>query len=356
MTKKEIWLIGILCFLCLQACSNKKTQDTTIQTYPQDETRTLIDTVPLTQDTTVQTYLQDGTKTLMDTVPLPQDNIPQFPQKLQKDYVIHLISKTPYELYLDDILISAETKNNTIETVEINPFLLKNGIHRIKMRYFPLLKSSAAQTNRLLHPEDVYHSKDNKSDVYFFELDPLTDKNKLNFPAAALKIVPPSSPVPFWEQEWTVKVNNIPYDIVGWQDGEDLSTWDRDELEEQVLAYYQKLHSVMNKGQIAEYTKMTKRRDIESAISFYYTQQEYVDRYTQDIKDLKKMAVGRMLPISKYEMKLYADNKLVSLLIPSNKYKAWGVLRSSTSIGEDIDWNVFLYKPKGSDDFVFIRN
>lgn len=64
-----------------------------------------------------------------------KDSLPQYPKEQQTSYVVHLNAKTPFELYLDYILISRSISNNFNKTVELNSYLLENGTHKIKIRF-----------------------------------------------------------------------------------------------------------------------------------------------------------------------------------------------------------------------------
>ena len=84
-----------------------------------------------------------------------------FPKEKQITYSVHINAITPYEIYIDDIPLSGfgryyQSGMNT--TLELNPYLLNNGVHKLKIRYLPL----ETATDGLLQPGDVYHNKDAK--------------------------------------------------------------------------------------------------------------------------------------------------------------------------------------------------
>lgn len=40
---------------------------------------------------------------------------------------------------------------------------------------------------------------------------------------APLEIKRPTNPIPYFEQEWEVDVKDLPYELEGWSNGQDLS-------------------------------------------------------------------------------------------------------------------------------------
>ena len=80
---------------------------------------------------------------------------------------------------------------------------------------------------------------------------------------------------------------------------------------------------------------------------------------------IEKYCKNNMAPMEDYEMKIYAEGKLVTLERKSNtkefnnksplNIKGWGALiRKGEKSGAE-DFRVLLYLPQGSDEFVIIR-
>lgn len=323
MIKRKQMILSVFSLLCLYACENHTKK--------------------------VENF---KTKTIMT------DTIPQYPKEKQKSYVLHLNTKTPYELYFDDILINSEDDFGISQSIQLNPYLLQNGTYIVRIRYLPRPNSSLG--DNLLQPEDVYYSSDSKWNIYFLELTlnnerPLGYEDTIDYASAALEVIPPPSAVPFWDQEWEVEVKNIPYDLRGWRDGEDLSVWDQEELEKEVLAYYQKVRNMMDQGLVFDFMDITSRKDIELAIATYSTTEEYQDMRLANIANIEKECVGKMRPIDYYEMRLFAHGKLVGLQIPFGEFKDWSVLMSDDDEEGTSSWNILLYRPKDGKDFVPIR-
>ncbi|WP_010521872.1 hypothetical protein [Aquimarina agarivorans] len=56
----------------------------------------------------------------------------------QITYAIHVNAKTPFEIFIDDIPLERFYESGMNTTLELNPYLLSNGLHKLKVRYLPL--------------------------------------------------------------------------------------------------------------------------------------------------------------------------------------------------------------------------
>ena len=234
-----------------------------------------------------------------------EDKLPQYPKEKQISFIAHLNSKTPFELYLDDNLIDWELMSGINKSVELNPYLLNNGTHILKIRFFP----PESNEDKLVHPNDIVYDKDVKWHLYFVKLkkdaaDPLGHAGEIDYPGSALPIVAPPTDVPIWEQEFKVQVNDLPYTSKGWSDGEDLSKRDQKELEKVAVSYFNKLRNLLNEGKIKEFMALNKTNDFETSVSNYDNQKQYEDDYLENVELLTKKCVGNMQPINNYIMKL----------------------------------------------------
>ena len=171
--------------------------------------------------------------------------------------------------------------------------------------------------------------------------------------------------MPYFEQEWEVELTDLPYELEGWSKGQDLRKWDKKELEKKVVAYYQKLWHILNNGEGERWTKLTQKRINETAIFYYESQEENQEAIKNNQQNIEKYCTNNMIPLEDYEMKLYAEGKLVCLERKThtrefnNKspldIKGWSpLIRKGKKSGAGY-YNVLLYLPQGSDEFVIIR-
>ena len=282
--------------------------------------------------------------------------IQQIPLEKQITYGISLSMRVPYELYINDIKADYDYvgANNG---VDMNPYILKNGKYKVKLRIFPAFKAG----EKLIASKDIKNSNISfGSYIRNKETDEI-----LNYEDKPLPITAPTIDVPYFEQEWEVEITDLPYELEGWSKGQDLRKWDKKELEKKVVAYYQKLWHILNNGEGGRWTKLTQKRINETAIFYYESQEENQEAIKNNQQNIVKYCTNMMIPLEDYEMKLYAEGKLVCLERKThtrefnNKspldIKGWSPLILKGKKSGAGYYNVLLYLPQGSDEFVIIR-
>ena len=281
--------------------------------------------------------------------------IQQIPLEKQITYMIDITTNIPVIVYVNDI--KASELNMPLGTaIDLNPYVLKNGKCKIKLQIFPLFRRG----DTLVTVENIM-----RCNLFFgsYIRNKETDKI-LNYKAdVALPIVAPKEDVPYFEQEWEVEITDLPYELEGWSKGQDLRKWDKKELEKKVVAYYQKLWRILNNGEGERYMDLWKQADQE--LMFYDYETDYDSIYKEESEEIKKNCTDNMIYLEDYEMKLYAEGKLVCLERKThtrefNNYspldiKGWSpLIRKGRKSGAE-DFPVKLYLPEGSNEFVIIR-
>ena len=280
----------------------------------------------------------------------------QIPLEKQITYGISLSMRVPYELYINDIKADCDYVGAN-SGVDMNPYILKNGKYKVKLRIFPAFKAG----EKLIEFDDI-----EKSNISFDSYIRNKETNEiLNYNSIPLPIVAPKEDVPYFEQEWDVELTELPYELEGWSKGQDLRKWDKKELEKKVVAYYQKLWHILNNGEGERWTKLTQKRINETAIFYYESQEENQEAIKNNQQNIEKYCTNNMIPLEDYEMELYAEGKLVCLERKThtkefnNKspldIKGWSpLIRKGKKSGAGY-YNVLLYLPQGSNEFVIIR-
>ena len=281
--------------------------------------------------------------------------IQQIPLEKQITYMIDITTNIPVIVYVNDI--KASELNMPLGTaIDLNPYVLKNGKCKIKLQIFPLFRRG----DTLVTVENIM-----RCNLFFGSYIRNKETNEiLNYKAdVALPIVAPKEDVPYFEQEWEVEITDLPYELEGWSKGQDLRKWDKDKLEKKVVAYYQKLWRILNNGEGERYMDLWKQADQE--LMFYDYETDYDSIYKEESEEIKKNCTDNMIYLEDYEMKLYAEGKLVCLERKThtrefNNYspldiKGWSpLIRKGRKSGAE-DFPVKLYLPEGSNEFVIIR-
>ena len=282
--------------------------------------------------------------------------IQQIPLEKQITYIIALSMRVPYELYINDIKADYDYVGAN-SGVDMNPYILKNGKYKVKLRIFPAFKAG----EKLIASKDIKNSNISfGSYIRNRETDEI-----LNYEDKLLPITAPTIDVPYFEQEWEVEITDLPYELEGWSKGQDLRKWDKKELEKKVVAYYQKLWRILNNGEGEKYVEVWKKADQELFSYYYTTQERYLKLVENTIEDVEEYCKGTMIPLEDYEMKLYAEGKLVCLERKTHTrefnnhspldIKGWSPLISKGEKSGAADYPVKLYLPEGSNEFVIIR-
>ena len=282
--------------------------------------------------------------------------IQQIPLEKQITYGISLSMRVPYELYINDIKADCDYVGAN-SGVDMNPYILKNGKYKVKLRIFPAFKAG----EKLIASKDIKNSNISfGSYIRNKETDEI-----LNYEDKPLPITAPTIDVPYFEQEWEVEITDLPYELEGWSKGQDLRKWDKKELEKKVVEYYQKLWRILNNGEGEKYVEVWKKADQELFSYYYTTQERYLKLVENTIEDVEEYCKGTMIPLEDYEMKLYAEGKLVCLERKTHTrefnnhspldIKGWSPLISKGEKSGAADYPVKLYLPEGSNEFVIIR-
>lgn len=285
--------------------------------------------------------------------------IQQIPLEKQITYALQLSMRLPYELYINDIKADYDYIGGNIG-VDINPYILKNGKYKIRIKIFPAFKAGKTE----ISIDDLKNSTilfgkyirgNDENDIYHFNMD---DFIKLNYRL-------PNKPVASFEQEWEVEITELPYELEGWSKGQDLRKWDQKVLEKKVVEYHKKLLFILNEGDATTWIDLTNKRSLEIAIFDYSDDIEFKESIEDNMNDISEYCKNNMIPLEDFEMKIYAEGKLVTLERKNHTrdfnnespldLKGWSPLISKGTISGAADYPIKLYLPEGSDEFVIIR-
>ncbi|CAA0230955.1 hypothetical protein R5O11_05435 [Tenacibaculum maritimum] len=273
----------------------------------------------------------------------------------QYRYYIGLGVYLPFELYVNDILIKYGT-TGVSSAVELNPWLLRNGTHKVTIKFFP---DVGGHTVVNMGKEQLPYRIDFNKVVINESRDIVKQEKAIKLP-----LLTKDEDLPYFEQSWDIEITDLPYVLEGWSNGQDLSKWDQEVLEKKVVAYYEKLRRILNDGDAESWFKLDEKRDIEIDV-FDYSSPETIQReFDKNSRRIREYAKGNMIPLEDYKMKVYGkNNQLVTLeRNATNGFRShMGTnIKYMSPIMFDYEgairgYPVKLYLPKGSDEFVIIR-
>ncbi|MCD9622228.1 hypothetical protein LVJ99_14885 [Tenacibaculum maritimum] len=273
----------------------------------------------------------------------------------QYRYYIGLGVYLPFELYVNDILIKYGT-TGVSSAVELNPWLLRNGTHKVTIKFFP---DVGGHTVVNMGKEQLPYRIDFNKVVINESRDIVKQEKAIKLP-----LLTKDEDLPYFEQSWDIEITDLPYVLEGWSNGQDLSKWNQEVLEKKVVAYYEKLRTILNDGDAERWFKLDEKRDIEIDV-FDYSSPETIQReFDKNSRRIREYAKGNMIPLEDYKMKVYGkNNQLVTLeRNATNGFRShMGTnIKYMSPIMFDYEgairgYPVKLYLPKGSDEFVIIR-
>ena len=263
----------------------------------------------------------------------------------------------PYEAYVNDILVEQSNETGMHNTlININQAILKSGTYNFRIKVYPIVGEEKGIEPQTLSFLKVGLAKYEKIPVGEGAM-PDTYQYIQNYPIAKIE-----RPIPFYEVKGEFKVE-VPYEVEGWSKGQDLRKMNQDKLKEKVVAYYQYLWDILNKGNGEEYINLWKTADQETTIFNYSNLDYFNDLNNKEINEINERK-GRMAPLEDYSLKIYGNGKLVALeRVKASKEmngKPFNIQGKSPLIRNGkikgiSTFSLKLYLPENSNDFVIIR-
>lgn len=259
-----------------------------------------------------------------------------------------LIYNFPFngEILINDVVLDKHLYGNLTGTEFINSYILKNGIQKIKIKLY----SSQLDKGKLISEDEL-----KKSSEEFALYNTILDNGEISNLQLLQKLHFPNinKPLPIIECEWSFNAE-LPFELKGWKDAENLSNWDRDKLEKAVVLKYKGLQELLNSEKSNLFLKELELANNEYFISNYYTEQqkkEYLSNLNEDFSLLK----GKVPIVKDYNMRIMGDGKVV-VLESLGKYKGLGILTTEDVVNKKLyPVYIMLYKPLDSTEFKIIR-
>ena len=145
----------------------------------------------------------------------------------------------------------------------------------------------------------------------------------------------------------------VPYENKGWSEGQDLTKFNKDELETAVVAFYKKIGNI--------YSDIKRKEDIY--IYIYNKDLEISQANFEDKKSIKKRqevylrpyenTSFKIQPLENYQLKLFGDGMVVALILNSmdirlrNKTALWAKYNDKDGDLSASFPSLYLYLPQG---------
>jgi hypothetical protein len=281
-------------------------------------------------------------------------------------YMFDIEAKCVFDLYVNGIpaVINSDPCGDVIE---INDFVLENGIYKIKAVFYtdPTQNQNIDKTTFNIYSA-LKINGEKKGGLKLIK----------NLPIPTLVSTKPTTIV----QEWEVELTDLPYTLKGWSKSKIFKEKDSLEIKPKVVAFYEKLRTLLNEGNGEVYINKTKRCDQDMIVYGYVNEDAIKKANENQIKGIPKYAKNNMLPLEDYDLKIYAKGQLVCLERKGNikinsqdpKYQTPKEMIEGVNSIKQIDprgwsplilnapnytrdFHVLLHMPENSNEFEIIR-
>ncbi|MCL1669787.1 hypothetical protein M2T82_17145 [Elizabethkingia ursingii] len=274
-----------------------------------------------------------------------------------------------YEVLINDFPVDryfGPGNGSASGSIPINTAILKSGVQTWKIRIYPVHDSKEVNGKVTMVPrpliEDGARVEMDIEGIRFTESGgiekrfgkvvdfqaPLTNDERTG------KKILADHGKPYVEYTGTFQAD-VPYRLNGWEQGEDLSKLNKDNLEKELLKKYNEYKGWLQNGDLDKIAKSKLNAEKEEAQALYFNKKlndQYISEFTTSW-GRKNITVQ---PLENYSLKFYGDGKVVALI--SNVYKKsplWASFKDEESNNNYTIYNLYFYIPKGKKELEVIR-
>ncbi len=265
-----------------------------------------------------------------------------------------------YELFVNDFLVFKHFEQTNLlgHSTSINDAILKSGLQNVTVKLYPIGEykgknydtfSKNAEIEILIEKYDSADENSDVEDVITIKIPQIGDKNNL------IRI----KGLPYYEHTFTFNAE-VPYNLKGWSESQDLTKVDKDKLEKEVVNFYENYINLIKDKDAKKIENLVIKREKEISQANFYTKsktKKMADEYSKSLNSID------ILPIDNYKMSFLANNRIVRL--ESIKFKNQRINSSLITIEEReyqgkqrkvyVFHGLLLHKPKGSNTLELIR-
>lgn len=254
-----------------------------------------------------------------------------------------------YEVYVNDILVtfSYTTASSAGEqSVDIPQYILKTGVQDLRIKLYPRahengamdkgFRNTALFKGRIVHGDYGNNIGENYKEVITFSAPPL-NSNQSGYEIKKK-----------FEAE-------VPYLLKGWTTGVDLRKENKEGLNKEVLAVYQRFVEAYKNNDVPTIASMIYKREQEVAQAFFFKSGE-PKSYDQGWEAIENEAKGLedIKIVKDREMRFFAEGKIVALLQPKGENRSCSVIEGETK-DSYIYYVLYLYRSKPTGPLEVIR-
>ncbi len=241
----------------------------------------------------------------------------------------------------------------------INDAILKTGMQEVTIKLYPLGQTEIdnfetftknARIDVKIEKYDLLDDSVNE-EVARVKIPQIKDKNNL------IRI----KGLPYFEHTFTFHAE-VPYEVKGWSESQDLTKMNQDQLEKEVVAFHNNYANIIHNQDETKWVELAKNRELEYLLSEEYNdvKSESVKKRKKEVKEIFDSEFKKKIPLDPYEMVFGGQGRIVALKGVNRKSN------SALSFGIEKEYNgklrkirksqyLYLHKPKGSNQLEIIR-
>lgn len=254
-----------------------------------------------------------------------------------------------YEIFVNGMpAFFSFTPGNTAgeQSIDIPQYILRSGKQKIQIKVYPKA-IEAGVLEPAISPQAVFTVR-----VVHFEYGK-TPMNEVQ--VASIKLPQQTHPVPMYE--WSGEFDaQVPYTLKGWSQGQDLSKEDPHALQQEVLTATERYRNAFEKKDVPTIASMIYEREKEVAQALYLVsgEQGSYDHGWENLEQQTKELL-QMKPIDGYEMRLFADNRVVALVKNTGRFRDFPVVYGSRENNKLRFYAIYFFRPKAGAPLEIIR-
>ncbi len=270
-----------------------------------------------------------------------------------------------YEILVNGMLVFKHYKNIGLanHAVCVNDMILKSGPQKVTIKLYPLGEIDGENYPTL--------TSRSRFDLTIFKRDKATPWEGLDYEVVKKYFAPTNSGIshgpfkhaglPYFEETFTFNAE-VPYELEGWSNSQNLKEMDQEQLEKEVLEFYKKYTEVIHNQDEAKWVKLVAIRERE-----YFESVLYHDEKSKELKErIDQLSLTfdskykKRFPLDKYQIIFGGEGRVVTLKSIEKRGKSpfyFGIEKIIDGQSHKYKRHIYIYlhKPIGSNKLEIIR-
>lgn len=244
-------------------------------------------------------------------------------------------------------------------TVDINNYIFKSGSQTVTVRLYPVgqhedenIDAFIAETEMSITVNEYNGRTEKDKEIVKYTTPLKKERNQYGQPQFE------DIGKTYYEAIFTFEAK-VPYEFNSLERGQDLSKWNKEKLEQKVIAFYKNQWNIINKKKVDDYFSYLELKEKETCQSTYDTREDLQENL-QAYLDPFTITTFKLEPLENYKLNFYGNGKIVCLELISlekimrGKSALWGKYKEGESTRAKYR-KYYLYIPEGEMELKILR-